>query len=109
MKSVYKDSVNTGYSPIDFKTPEYDRFPCLMLAREAITQGGTSSTILNAANEVAVNEFLNKKIKFTDIADVIESVMNNLTQNNADSLETILNDDRLARKSATEIIRNIKI
>ena len=93
----------------DFKRPENDRFPCLMLAREAITQGGTSSTILNAANEVAVNEFLNKKIKFTDIADVIESVMNNLTKNNADSLETILNDDRLARKSATEIIRNIKI
>ena len=93
----------------DFKRPENDRFPCLMLAREAITQGGTSSTILNAANEVAVNEFLNKKIKFTDIADVIESVMNNLTQNNADSLETILYDDRLARKSATEIIRNMKI
>ena len=93
----------------DFKRPENDRFPCLMLAREAIIQGGTSSTILNAANEVAVNEFLNEKIKFTDIANVIESVMNNLTQNNADSLETILNDDRLARKSATEIIRNIKI
>ena len=93
----------------DFKRPENDRFPCLMLAREAITQGGTSSTILNAANEVAVNEFLNEKIKFTDIANVIESVMNNLTKNNADSLETILNDDRLARKSATEIIRNMKI
>ena len=46
----------------DFKRPENDRFPCLMLAREAIIQGGTSSTILNAANEVAVNEFLNKKI-----------------------------------------------
>jgi len=92
----------------DFKKPEKDRFPCLKLAREAIKQGGTSSAILNAANEVAVSEFLNKKIKFTDIAKIIESVMSDITQNDADSLEKILNDDGLARKRATEIIGNIK-
>ena len=92
----------------DFKKPDNDRFPCLKLAREAIEQGGTSRAILNAANEVAVNEFLNKKLKFTDIAKVVESVMGDVTQNNAESLETILNDDSLARKRAIEIIRNIK-
>ncbi len=92
----------------DFKKPEKDRFPCLKLAREAIKQGGTSSAILNAANEVAVSEFLNKKIKFTDIAKIVESVMSDVTQNDADNLETIFNDDGLARKRATEIIRNIK-
>ena len=92
----------------DFKKPDNDRFPCLKLAREAIEQGGTSGAILNAANEVAVNEFLNKKLKFTDIAKVVESVMGDVTQNNAESLETILNDDSLARKRAIEIIRNIK-
>ena len=93
----------------DFKKPENDRFPCLKLAREAIKQGGTSSAILNAANEVAVGEFLNKKLKFTDIAKVVESVMSDVTKNNAESLKTILNDDELARKRAIEIIRNIKI
>jgi 1-deoxy-D-xylulose-5-phosphate reductoisomerase len=91
----------------DFKKPENDRFPCLKFARQAIEQGGTSSAILNAANEVAVSEFLNKKLKFTDIAKVIESVMSDVTQNDADSLEKILNDDSLARKRATEIIGNI--
>ena len=90
----------------DFKKPEMDRFPCLRLAREAIKQGGTSSAILNAANEVAVNEFLNKKIMFTDIAKIIESVMSDVTQNDADSIEKILKDDELARKHAIEIIRD---
>jgi len=91
----------------DFKKPEIDRFPCLRLMREAIKQGGTSSAILNAANEVAVNEFLNKKIMFTDIPKVIESVMSDVTKNNADSLDTIINDDDLARKCAIEIIGNM--
>jgi len=91
----------------DFRKPENDRFPCLKLARKAIKQGGTSSAILNAANEVAVNEFLNKKIMFTDIPKVIESVMNDVTHNNADSLDTILGDDSLARKRAIETIRNM--
>ena len=90
----------------DFKKPETDRFPCLRLAREAIKQGGTCSAILNAANEVAVNEFLNKKIMFTDIAMIIESVMSDVTQNDADSIEKILKDDELARKHAIEIIRD---
>ena len=49
-----------------------------------------------------------KKIKFTDIAKIVESVMSDVTQNDADNLETIFNDDGLARKRATEIIRNIK-
>ena len=84
-----------------------DRFPCLRLAREAIKQGGTCSVILNAANEVAVNEFLNKKIMFTDIARIIESVMSDVTQNDADSIEKILKDDELARKRAIEIIRDM--
>ena len=92
----------------DFKKPEMDRFPCLRLACEAIKQGGTCSAILNAANEVAVNEFLNKKIMFTDIAKIIESVMSDVTQNDADSIEKILKDDELARKHAIEIIERMK-
>ena len=96
-------------SQFDFKRPEEDRFPCLRLAREAIKQGGTSSAILNAANEVAVNEFLNNNLKFTDIAIVIDSVMSNVAQNDATTLDVILNDDKLARAQAIEVIRGIKI
>jgi 1-deoxy-D-xylulose-5-phosphate reductoisomerase len=92
---------------LDFKEVEADRFPCLQLAREAIKQGGTSCVILNAANEVAVNEFLNKRIKFTDIATIIESVMSDITQNSANTLEVILRDDGLARNRALEIIGNM--
>ena len=96
-------------SQFDFKRPEEDQFPCLRLAREAIKQGGTSSAILNAANEVAVNEFLNNNLKFTDIAIVIDSVMSNVAQNNASTLDVILNDDKLARAQAKEVIRGMKI
>ena len=94
---------------LDFKEAEADRFPCLQLAREAIKQGGTSCVILNAANEVAVNEFLNKRIKFTDIPTIIESVMSDITQNTANTLEVILRDDSLARNRALEIIGNMTL
>ena len=94
---------------LDFKEAEADRFPCLQLAREAIKQGGTSCVILNAANEVAVNEFLNKRIKFTDIPTIIESVMSDITQNTANTLEVILRDDGLARNRALEIIGNMAL
>ena len=94
---------------LDFKKAEADRFPCLQLAREAIKQGGTSCVILNAANEVAVNEFLNKRIKFTDIPTIIESVMSDVTQNTANTLEVILRDDGLARNRALEIIGNMTL
>jgi len=94
---------------LDFKEVEADRFPCLQLAREAIKQGGTSCVILNAANEVAVNEFLNKRIKFTDIPTIIESVMSDITQNTANTLEVILRDDGLARNRALEIIGNMTL
>ena len=92
---------------LDFVKPDEQRFPCLRLAREAMQQGGTSSAILNAANEVAVNEFLQNRILFTDIARVIESVLENVTQNEAISLEVVLKDDELARDYAMTTIRDM--
>jgi 1-deoxy-D-xylulose-5-phosphate reductoisomerase len=92
---------------LDFVKPDEQRFPCLKLAREAMLQGGTCSAILNAANEVAVNEFLHKRIQFTDIAHVIESVLANVTHNEASSLEIILEDDKLAREYAMNTIRDM--
>ena len=92
---------------LDFVKPDEQRFLCLRLAREAMQQGGTSCAILNAANEVAVNEFLQKRLRFTDIARVIETVLENVTQNEASSLEVILEDDKSARDYAMIAIRDM--
>ena len=70
-------------------------------------QGGTSSAILNAANEIAVSEFLNKRIQFTDISCVIETVLENVTQHEASTLDVILEDDRLAREYGVRVIEDI--
>jgi 1-deoxy-D-xylulose-5-phosphate reductoisomerase len=85
---------------LDFVKPDEQRFPCLRLAREAMQQGGTSSAILNAANEIAVDEFLHKRLRFTDIARVIETVLEKVAHHEATSLDVILNDDTLAREFA---------
>ncbi len=94
---------------LDFAMPDEQRFPCLRLAREAMQQGGTSSAILNAANEVAVDEFLHKQIRFTDIPLVIESVLENVTQHEAASLDIILEDDQLARNSAMTVVKGLAV
>jgi 1-deoxy-D-xylulose-5-phosphate reductoisomerase len=82
---------------LDFQAADENRFPCLRLAREAFRQGGTSMAILNAANEVAVANFLNHSIKFTDIAKLIELTLQNIESHSADSLEVVLDDDARAR------------
>ena len=92
---------------LDFNEPDENRFPCLRLAREAMDQGGTSSAILNAANEIAVNEFLNKRIQFTDISRVIETVLENVTQHEASTLDVILEDDRSAREYSMRTVKDM--
>ncbi len=89
---------------LDFIKPDAQRFPCLRLAREAMQHGGTSSATLNAANEVAVNEFLHKRIRFTDIPRVIETVLEKALHDEATSLAVILNADREARELARATI-----
>jgi len=84
-------------SRLDFQAADENRFPCLRLAREAFRQGGTSMAILNAANEVAVDNFLNHSIKFTDIAKLIELTLQNIESHSADSLDIVLDDDTRAR------------
>jgi 1-deoxy-D-xylulose-5-phosphate reductoisomerase len=66
--------------------------------------GGTSTAILNAANEVAVAAFLQRQIRFTDIARLIEQVLQTLPTKPADSLEQILADDAAARHLARELV-----
>lgn len=87
---------------LDFEPPDYQRFPSLRLAEQVAHEGGTAPTILNAANEVAVQAFLDKQLSFTGIAALVESVLEMMSAHAADSLETVLADDALARQHAKE-------
>ncbi|MEO6050676.1 MAG: 1-deoxy-D-xylulose-5-phosphate reductoisomerase, partial [Pyrinomonadaceae bacterium] len=91
-------------SRLDFEEPDLDRFPCLKLAYEALRSGGTMPTVLNAANETAVEAFLDGKIKLSEIARINESVMRSHTRQDAADLETILSVDRAARTIANELL-----
>ncbi len=89
---------------LDFEPPDYERFPCLQLAEQVAREGGTAPAILNAANEVAVQAFLDKELAFPGIAAVVESVLDVMSGRNADDLKTILDDDEQARLRAREFI-----
>jgi len=89
---------------LDFEAPDLQRFPCLRLAQEACRAGGTSAAILNAANEIAVQAFLEGQLGFTDIPAVIETVLEKLTPGDAGSIDAILADDTRARDCASQLI-----
>jgi 1-deoxy-D-xylulose-5-phosphate reductoisomerase len=92
---------------MDFQEPDLDRFPCLRLAYEAIATGGIMPTILNAANEIAVEAFLNEAVRFTDIPVIIERCMNQFEFKVADTLEIILEADQQARLVSSQIIAEL--
>ena len=96
------DMLKTGR--LEFDRPDVQRFPCLRLAQEAWRAGGTASAVLNAANEVAVHAFLDGRLKFTAIPEIIEATLATITRRDADSVEVILEDDALARARANEMI-----
>ncbi|PKM31187.1 MAG: 1-deoxy-D-xylulose-5-phosphate reductoisomerase [Gammaproteobacteria bacterium HGW-Gammaproteobacteria-11] len=85
---------------LDFRRPDDALFPCLGLARQAAEVGGTACTLLNAANEVAVAAFLERRIGFTDIPVIIESTLNSVSSESVEDLEHILRADQLAREQA---------
>jgi len=95
-------------SKLEFEQPDYERFPCLRLAEEAIREGGSAPCILNAANEVAVASFLDNKLKFTDIPFVVEETLKKVVARPATSLKEILEDDLSARKEAEQLI-NLRV
>ncbi len=109
---AWPDRIDSGVAPLDlvaagrldFSAAEHSHFPCLALAYQALEIGGTSTAILNAANEIAVEAFLNNKIKFTQIAKIIEQVLAKLTVHTGATLEQVLEDDLLARELAQELI-----
>lgn len=85
---------------LDFAAPDLDRFPCLRLAIEAMKVGGTCPAALNAANEVAVESFLSNRIRFIDIAQVVDQVMQSWSVTEPDALDAVLDADQKARATA---------
>jgi 1-deoxy-D-xylulose-5-phosphate reductoisomerase len=85
---------------LDFETPDYNRFPCLRLAYEAHQAGGNATIALNAANEIAVEAFLNRKLRFTDIPMLIEYALEQTTSGTPDTLDGILIQDSESRRQA---------
>ncbi len=90
---------------LDFEEPNFDRFPCLRLAYEAMQQGGTASAILNAANEIAVDAFLDNRLKFTAIASVVERTMKGVPSEEVTNLEQVLAADAEARSVARALLQ----
>jgi len=88
---------------LDFEQPNLQKFPCLRLAFEAMKMGGTATAILNAANEIAVEMFLNEKLSFIEIPNVIEETLSRCKIEEAIDLKTILKADELARETAKEL------
>jgi 1-deoxy-D-xylulose-5-phosphate reductoisomerase len=91
---------------LDFEKPDFERFPCLRLAIEAVKTGGTAMAILNAANEIAVDAFLEQRIRFTDIPLIIEHVLSNLPVVEPESLLIVQQQDAAARSMAAQYIAN---
>jgi 1-deoxy-D-xylulose-5-phosphate reductoisomerase len=95
----------TEIGQLHFESVDFKKFPCLQLAYDALSAGGTTTTILNAANEVAVQAFLQQRLRFTDIPRVIEATLSQLTGHLVTQLDLILAEDTRARAFATEIVK----
>jgi len=91
---------------LSFEKPDYDRFPALQMAFDVLEKGGVKPTVLNAANEVAVEHFLSGKIEFLDIADIVASTLALASDGSELDLQAILTADEQARVIATEIIQS---
>jgi 1-deoxy-D-xylulose-5-phosphate reductoisomerase len=94
-------------SRLDFEAPDFKRFPCLALALEAGRKGGTMPTALSAANEVAVNAFIQHRIRFTDIAKVVEKAVSKHRVLKEPGLDEIIGVDAWARAVAEETVGRI--
>ncbi len=92
---------------LDFYEPDMKKFPCLKLAREAGEAGGTAPAVLNAADEVAVSAFLQEKIAFTDLPDIVNRVLDNHAVKADPSINDILQADVMARQETEKIIERM--
>jgi 1-deoxy-D-xylulose-5-phosphate reductoisomerase len=109
---AYPMRIDAGVAPLDlfkvatlnFVAPDFERFPCLALAYQALRSGGTAPAVLNAANEVAVEAFLNRKISFLDIPRLINDVLAAHSSVAVNTLDDVLLADAQARAAAQDWI-----
>ena len=95
-------------SALTFQKPDFDRFPCLKLAYQAMNAGGSAPCVLNAANEVAVAAFLDKRIKFTDIAKVVAHCLAQDFSDGRHDIEGLLAQDAQTRRQAREFMAALR-
>ena len=108
----YPQRLNASFDRLDFKKireftfeqPDTDRFPCLALAYEALRRGGNMPCIVNAANEIVNRAFIEDKISYNKISEIISLSMEKIPFSNDSSLETYLDTDRETRKYAKSLI-----
>ena len=114
---AYPERIDAGVAPLDlfqiarldFEAPDFSRFPCLQLAYTALNEGGTAPAILNAANEVAVAAFLDRRLAFTGIPRIIEATLKALPAGPQGSLADVLLADAEARRVANRFISEFAI
>jgi 1-deoxy-D-xylulose-5-phosphate reductoisomerase len=112
---AFPDRIESGVAQLDltqmaalqFHQPDFARFPCLALAFEALREGGTAPALLNAANEVAVQAFLDRRIGFRDIDRVIARVVHENEHGAASSIEAVMAQDARARRAAERIVAGL--
>jgi 1-deoxy-D-xylulose-5-phosphate reductoisomerase len=110
---AYPQRIASGVGAVDlvaigqltFQRPDFTRFPCLKLAYDALLAGGTAPAILNAANEVAVQAFLDRRMGFRSIDRLIERVMDQLPHEDISDIDALLEQDGLARQTATSLLQ----
>jgi len=109
---AWPQRVNSGAQPLDFtrmsaltfSEPDYARYPCLKLAIDASITGQAATTMLNAANEIAVAAFLASEIRFTDIAALNVAVLETLSCKEPSSVDAVIAIDREARAMASALL-----
>ncbi|MEO8001840.1 MAG: 1-deoxy-D-xylulose-5-phosphate reductoisomerase [Arenimonas sp.] len=112
---AWPERVDSGVAPLDlialsrfdFEKADTDVFPCLALAFHALKLGGTTPTVLNAANEIAVEAFLNEKLSFLDIANVIEATLSSFSAEPVGDLDVLMAVDNQARIKAQEFVNKM--
>ena len=108
----YPNRIVSGIEPpsfyeineLNFERPDNERFPSLNLAYEALGAGESMPAVLNAANEIAVEAFLNNQISFTNIPEIVEKVMNDHDAKKLESLDDVLECDQFGRRKAKKLI-----
>ena len=98
LENIFKRTDLPAINTLNFFEPDFEKFECLKLAFEVIKTGGTAPCILNAANEIAVEKFINKKIKFSQISDLINRALDKIENHTDPDIKTIFECDKKTRE-----------